>query len=296
MCSNSKKSTLLNIYYYLKRRDFMRCQLIKMSTNYKSLLDQARTTEMVVPQFSIQILLLVAALLASMAMIGEVVGGYQFAFMAINSLSVYIPVVILENMTVFGDGVFLLVLVLLFSCRHIRFYWAVLFTSLLGVIVVNLLKDYFAMPRPPAVLDPETFNLLCRAYKARSFPSGHSLTAFLLASVCFCYTKNVFFKVVLITLAVLVGLSRVLIGVHWPMDVLVGGSLGIVLGVGGVMITAKWKFGLCAYVHLFMLSLMVIACIAVFVAGNDYTLALPLLYAAAGAALVQAVRDYILVK
>jgi hypothetical protein len=34
----------------------------------------------------------------------------------------------------------------------------------------------------------------------------------------------------------------------------------------------------------------------VFVAGNDYTLALPFLYAAAGAALVQAVRDYILVK
>ncbi len=74
------------------------------------------------------------------------------------------------------------------------------------------------MPSSPAVLDPETFNLLGRAYKARSFPSGHSLTAFLLASVCFCYTKNVFFKVVLITLAVLVGLSRVLIGVHWPMD------------------------------------------------------------------------------
>lgn len=274
----------------------MFCHFTKIATNYKSILDHAKSSDMVIPQSSIRALLLVAVVLAGIAMIGEIVGGYQFAFLEINSLSPYIPRGLLENMTVFGDGVFLLTLVLLFTCRHIRFHWAILFTSLLGAIVVNLLKDYFAMPRPPAVLDPETFNLIGRAYKSRSFPSGHSLTAFLLATVCFCYTRNIYFKVVLITLAILVGLSRVLIGVHWPMDVLVGGSLGIILGLGGAIITSKWTFGICAYVHLFTLSVLVIACVMVFVAGNDYTLALPLLYAAAGAALVQAVRDYILVK
>lgn len=274
----------------------MRCHLTKMSTNYKLLLDQARSSKAVVPQSSIQILLLVAVLLASTAMIGDLLGGYHFGFMEINRLSVYIPSFLLENMTVFGDGVFLLALVLLFSCRNIRFHWTVLFTTLLGAIVVNLLKDYFAMPRPPAVLDPEAFNLLGRAYKARSFPSGHSLTAFLLASVCFCYVQNAYAKATFILLAVLVALSRVLIGVHWPMDVLVGGALGVILGVGGVMITAKWKFGLCAYVHLFTLSLLVIACIMVFVDGNDYKLALPLLYVVSAAAIIRTMKSYVFVR
>ncbi|WP_187424910.1 phosphatase PAP2 family protein [Marinomonas sp. IMCC 4694] len=239
---------------------------------------------------------MLSVVLAGIAVLGNTLGGYQFAFIDINRFGSYLPAILLESMTVFGDGVFLLVLVLLFTCRHVRFHWTILFGSLLSAVVINVLKDYFAMPRPPAVLDVETFNLIGRAYQARSFPSGHSATAFLLASVCFCYTKNVYLKVTFISLAVLVALSRVLIGVHWPMDVLVGGALGIVLGVSAVMITVKWPFGVCAVLHLFILSLMVAACVVIFMHGNDYRLAMPLLYAAAGAALVQFIKDYILVK
>ncbi|WP_421847164.1 phosphatase PAP2 family protein [Marinomonas sp.] len=274
----------------------MRSYLKKVSTNYKLLIDQARNTEMIVSSSSIQVLIAIAVGLASIALVGNTLSGYHFAFMEINRFSSNISPVLLENMTVFGDGVFLLALILLLSNRQVRFHWTILFTSLLSAIVVNVLKDYFAMPRPPAVLDAEAFNLIGRAYQARSFPSGHSATAFLLATVCFCYAQNAYFKAALILLAVLVGLSRILIGVHWPMDVLVGGALGIVLGLTGVMVTAKWKFGLCAPVHLFTLGLMVIACIMIFVDGNDYKLAMPMLYVVAAAALVQTIRNYIWVK
>ncbi|MGB0783527.1 MAG: phosphatase PAP2 family protein [Marinomonas sp.] len=274
----------------------MRCSSTNICNNYKSLLEEARSTPTVVSQSNIQILLVIAIVLASLAGIGYSMGGYQFAFLEINHLSSYISPTLLENLTVFGDGVFLLALVLLFSCRHIRFHWTVLFTTIVSAIVVNLLKDYFAMPRPPAVLDPEAFNLLGRAYKSRSFPSGHSMTAFLLATICFCYVQNLYFKVSIMMLAVLVGLSRVLIGVHWPADVLIGGSLGVVLGVAGVMVTAKWKAGICAYVHLFTLTLLVIACIMIFVDGNDYKLALPLLYVVSAAALFRVFKNYIWLK
>ena len=274
----------------------MHSHLIKVSTNYRSLINKAKATEITICQPSVQALLVTAALLAAVAIFGYIRSGYQFAFMTINSLSPYVPDVLLENVTIFGDGIFLLTLILLFSCRNIQFHWTVLFTSLLGAIIVNLLKDYFSMPRPPAVLDPETFNLIGKAYKTRSFPSGHSLTAFLLATICFCYAKNWYLKTSFIVLAVMVALSRILLGVHWPMDVLVGGALGIVIGVAGMIITSKWKAGVCAYVHLFTLSLFVISCIVVFVEGNDYELALPLLYIVATAALLRLIRSYVLVR
>tara|TARA_R110001606_G_C15310113_1_gene643526 strand:+ start:490 stop:1314 length:825 start_codon:yes stop_codon:yes gene_type:complete len=274
----------------------MFCHFTKIATNYKSILDQAKSSDMVVPQSSIRILIAIAIILASVALVGNMLGGYHFAFMEINSFSSLISPILLENITVFGDGVFLLALVLLFSNRQVRFHWTILFTSLLSAIVVNVLKNHFAMPRPPAELDVEIFNLIGRAYQARSFPSGHSATAFLLATVCFCYAKNTYLKMSFIILAVLVGLSRVLVGVHWPMDVLVGGALGIILGLTGVMVTSKWRFGLSAPVHLFTLGLMVMACIMIFVKGNDYTLALPMLYIVSAAALLQTIKNYILMK
>jgi len=275
---------------------YMHCQLSKIINNYKELIKDARQYEMVLPKSSITALLVISLSLFATAMIGFSQGGHYFAFTEINNLAPYIPSWLLENITVFGDGIFLLALVLLLSCRNPRFHWTILFVSLVSAVVVNLLKDYYAIPRPPAVLDPEAFNLLGRGYTSRSFPSGHSMTGFLVASVCICYTKNNLLKVLFMTMAVLVALSRVLIGVHWPMDVLVGGSLGILLGVGGVVVTAKWKAGICPFVHLFTVGILIIACVVIFVDGNDYNLALPMLYFIAGAALFQAIRRYVFVK
>jgi len=62
-----------------------------------------------------------------------------------------------------------------------------------------------------------------------SFPSGHSAAAM---SVALAYTI-VFpsLAIVLIPVAVLVGLSRVFLGVHYPGDVLTGQLLAVLVGV-----------------------------------------------------------------
>ena len=93
-------------------------------------------------------------------------------------------------------------------------------------LVVQLVKRTVGRPRPSRgvgcqalVVEPDRF----------SFPSGHSAAAM---SVAFAYA--VAFPplaVVLIPLALLVGASRVVLGVHYPGDVLIGQLIAVLTGV-----------------------------------------------------------------
>ncbi|MDX2192520.1 MAG: phosphatase PAP2 family protein [Gemmatimonadales bacterium] len=90
-------------------------------------------------------------------------------------------------------------------------------------LLVQLCKRTIVRPRPSAaevhVAVPDAF----------SFPSGHSCAAM---AIAFAYGLCVpALAPVLLPLAALVGLSRVVLGVHYPGDVLAGQALAIVTGV-----------------------------------------------------------------
>jgi membrane-associated phospholipid phosphatase len=64
-----------------------------------------------------------------------------------------------------------------------------------------------------------------------SFPGGHSVTAFSLATVlAMQYRKSVWVPIVAYSVAAGIGLSRVTENKHWLSDVLVGGVIGHVIG------------------------------------------------------------------
>jgi undecaprenyl-diphosphatase len=103
----------------------------------------------------------------------------------------------------------------------------VLGSVLLGVALSNSLKWVFARPRPDLVA-PDVV-----VYTA-SFPSGHttlSAVVYLTLGALLCRTQaSVAVKAYILSVAaflsVIVGVSRVYLGVHWPTDVIAGWLIG----------------------------------------------------------------------
>ena len=134
------------------------------------------------------------------------------------------------HLTMLGDGAVALALVLPSIRRSPRCFWAALIAAVFAALWVQLLKQAVNMPRPLAVLAPELFFQSGPAFRAVSFPSGHAAAIFAIAGIwVMSLPGRNGVRALLLGLAVLVSLSRVMVGVHWPADILwgmLGGWLG----------------------------------------------------------------------
>ena len=114
-------------------------------------------------------------------------------------------------------------LALLLFKKTRRVGMAVLVGLLIGFLITNLtLKPMISRPRP--WLDVEGLVNLVGESAYRSFPSGHSTSAFAFAFAVWYGTKKKWFKWLAMIVAILMGLSRLYVGVHYPTDI-VGGIL-----------------------------------------------------------------------
>jgi undecaprenyl-diphosphatase len=95
-----------------------------------------------------------------------------------------------------------------------------------GDVVSTGIKDLVGRPRP-FVRNPLP-HPLGRVPKDSSFPSGHASMAFAAATVLSYYRPR--WAPAFFLLAVAIGFSRVYNGVHYPLDVLGGAVLGLLLG------------------------------------------------------------------
>ncbi len=148
----------------------------------------------------------------------------QALFLFFNQFSHYTGGWIWQNITTFGDSLVIFSLALLFIERRPDLLWTLLFSGLVSTLIVHGLKEWMLVMRPPAVLPADQITVIGIAHKAVSFPSGHTTAAFTVAAL-FCLERfSGRLKALLLAAAVLVGFSRMVVGVHWPLDVL-GGAL-----------------------------------------------------------------------
>jgi len=93
-------------------------------------------------------------------------------------------------------------------------------------LCARVLKPAFERIRPCHVV--EDVRLLASLKSSFSFPSAHAANTAALATVLALFHPGS--ALVLVPLSVAVGLSRIYIGVHWPLDVLAGWLVGLATG------------------------------------------------------------------
>jgi undecaprenyl-diphosphatase len=97
-----------------------------------------------------------------------------------------------------------------------------------------VLRQWIGRLRPPLVY-PEPPPLVPTPHTG-SFPSGHSASAFACATVIAWASPRL--AVPAFVLAALVAWSRVYVGVHWPLDVLGGAALGVLVATALLKLVA----------------------------------------------------------
>lgn len=102
-------------------------------------------------------------------------------------------------------------------------------------ISANLIKDFVGRVRPCHEL--ENINLLVNCGSGKSFPSAHATNNFAAAVILSnFYKKN---KIIFYTIATIVALSRVFVGVHYPVDITSGALLGSIIALSLIYVYNK---------------------------------------------------------
>ena len=135
-----------------------------------------------------------------------------------------------------GDGVFwytlMVILPLLHGAEGLQATLRMAIVGALGLMVYRLLKNRLVRERPYIGL--VGIDCAMPPLDRYSFPSGHTLHAVAFATVAISAFPSL--AALLVPFAVLVAASRVILGLHYPSDVLVGGLLGYLLARGVLLL------------------------------------------------------------
>ena len=148
-------------------------------------------------------------------------------------------------------------------------------TNLLIALVLNpFIKNLVLRRRPymdnagiqclkPVTSDADIYDISAQGY---SFPSAHSLNSCVMYGSLTTVWKNKAFKIAMFGLVFFVGFSRITVGVHYPTDVLVGWTLGLI-----ILLVVPFIYNKVNNKNIFRIIVFAISCIGViFCRTEDY--------------------------
>lgn len=163
----------------------------------------------------------------------------QSLFLVLNS-ALYIPIeFIWLNISAFGDPEVIAILLLPIIARRPDIIWAAFIANSITIFSVELAKKYFALPRPPVILDYDRFHQIGNLIGVDSFPSDHTAVVFSITAVVILLVKQQWIKITIVLCACLIALSQIAIGSSWPIDIFAGVIAGWLPATVGVNFAKK---------------------------------------------------------
>lgn len=156
-------------------------------------------------------------------------------FLAINQACAPVAAPVWTGLSLFGNAWGILGVTAPLLAVSPRLMWAWLCAAPFAIAFARTGKYFIESPRPVAVIDPSHVRVVGELLHNVSMPSGHTLTAFAVASgLYFALPRATRWRSAwLLVLAAGTGLSRIAVGAHWPGDVAVGAALGVLAGLLG---------------------------------------------------------------
>ncbi|ASP40753.1 phosphatase PAP2 family protein [Bacterioplanes sanyensis] len=142
-----------------------------------------------------------------------------------------------------GDGVFwyslMLAVIALMGMQGIQVVGHIVVCGALSVLLYSQLKSRLVRQRP--FISWQGIHAHTAPLDLYSFPSGHTMNAVNFALLFSVFVPALAWLVV--PFAALVAISRVVLGMHYPTDVLVGAVLGLLISSGSLLL---WPGGMFA--------------------------------------------------
>jgi membrane-associated phospholipid phosphatase len=147
------------------------------------------------------------------------------------------------HLTMLGEGLVAVALIGPLARWRPELGWSLLIAAVLATVAVHGIKEITDLPRPAAVIPPAAIHIIGPDLYIVSFPSGHATTIATFCAVLGFHLPDKRWRGALVVPAVLVALSRVVVGAHWPVDVLGGLVLGWFVAAASVWLAQRWPWG-----------------------------------------------------
>ena len=172
------------------------------------------------------------------------VAGKTVSFLSLNGYHSFWLNIFFIYYTFAGNGLFAVCLIAFyfFVLRRKQQGFALLYSFIISGLIVVIIKDIFPAPRPGLFFEHSQQTFFIKGitlHGNNSFPSGHTATAFAIATVVVMMAHNKKLQLFVLFAAALVAYSRIYLSQHFLGDVLAGAVIGVTCGIASVWLAKK---------------------------------------------------------